>query len=117
MDKELIVKHVKQQLSDEALAELPDSRWWYTGKMRGLRLTNLGNDAFRQADIESFEVPYTKTTIEKMGSWTVFILTLSRKITCPYYITADSIVLYDIKIASMINLYGSVEDYLHCVTV
>jgi hypothetical protein len=120
--KELITKAVLGQMP----APWPDwpvedvmKKWWQTGS-RGdsLRLTDMGDMAFRVGEIEFYEYEFT-TKIE--GSYHTYILSLSRKIKCPYYLGVSKsegkknqpyIRLYDSKIAIMVSLYGDLDSYL-----
>jgi hypothetical protein len=86
----------------------------------GLRLSDIGDKVFEQADIEYFEFPFRLQKItdkEPIYSYQNLMLDLSIKMPCPYYITRKKpnepfIRIYDSKIAIMINLYGDIYEYL-----
>jgi len=120
--KELITKAVVSQLpvtwADWPLEDVM-KKWWQTG-VRGdsLRLTEMGDMAFRLAEIEFYQYDFT-SPIE--GSYHNYILSLSRKIKCPYFLGVTKnegkknrphIRLYDSKIAMMVSLYGNIDSYL-----
>ena len=126
-------KSLKEQITEAVVKELPEylkheidvdkllMDWWFTGRQEGLRLTDAGDAAFRFAEIEFY-----KAELGKMNtSWYSFMLELSKKIKCPYYLGVDKvnnkkqsfIRLYDSKIAMMINLYGSIEAYLDSIKI
>lgn len=126
---------LKEQITDAVVKELPQAwaewsleealkRWWQTGQ-RGdsLRLTEIGDTAFRLAEIEYYEYEFTKK-IE--GSYHNYILELSKKLKCPYYLGVNRqagkkncpyIRLYDSKIAMMVSLYGDMDSYLKSIKV
>lgn len=93
-------------------------RWWYTGRNEGLRLTDAGASAFQLAQLEFYDIEFKP----QGGSWYSFLLDVNNKINCPYYLSAGKksnnvkknahIRLYDSKVAMLINLYGSLEEYL-----
>lgn len=125
--KELITKAVVDQMPEVInfmTVEEAMKKWWQTGS-RGdsLRLTDIGDMAFRVSEIEFYQYDFA-TKIE--GSYHNYILELSRKIKCPYYLgVAKSegkknqpyIRLYDSKIAMMISLYGNIDSYLKSLKV
>jgi hypothetical protein len=85
--------------------------WWFTSNNSGLRLTDLGFKAFTLANIVYYEFDFV---IRK--SWNQTILEYSKKLKCPYYITANKkIYIYDDEIAVLINLYGSVFEYIDSI--
>ena len=123
--KELITEAVILQMPSgwtEWTKEEALKRWWQTGA-RGdtLRLTEFGDTAFRLSEIEFYEYEFTKK-IE--GSYHGYLLELSRKIKCPYYLGVNKqdgkknkpyIRLYDSKVAMMVSLYGDIDSYLKSV--
>jgi hypothetical protein len=94
---------------EEALLE-----WWQNPKDdAGLRLTVEGFFVFNLVEIESFKFPLPPKIYDRPST----LLTLSRKMTCPYYITPGTgkkpeIYIYGGKEASMFALYGDVEKFL-----
>lgn len=85
--------------------------WWFTSNNSGLRLTDLGFKAFTLANIVYYEFDFVLSK-----SWNQTILEYSKKLKCPYYITASrKIYIYDDEIAVLINLYGSVFNYISSI--
>lgn len=127
------LKSQKHRITEAVLAEIPKShriyhempveqvifKWWFTGRQEGLRLTEEGVTAFQLADIEFYDHEFKQDG----QSYHNFILALNKKIKCPYYIGASKkgsekffyIRLYDSKIAMMIKLYGTLQEYLDSV--
>lgn len=115
---------------DNITAEDLMIKWWKTGRNFGLRLTDEGRDAFDLAGIEYHDVVYTHREILKRNTGPYgFILEISKKIKCPYYLGARRnsdwhlnglalqqtelyIRLYDSRIAMLVMLHGSLSDYL-----
>jgi hypothetical protein len=125
--KEVITEAVINQLPENLRMFTTDEymrRWWQTG-VRGdsLRLTDMGDQMFRVADIEFYQYDFTKK-IE--GSYHSYILQLSKKLKCPYFLGVNKqegkknqpyIRLYDSKIAMMVSLYGDLDSYLKSIKV
>lgn len=123
--KEIITQAVIEQITvskptlDDAL-----SQWWSTMRQdNGLRLTDIGDMNFRLAEIEFSDHPIL---VKLDVSWQQFMLDLSRKIKCPYYLGVNKrdnkkaepyLRLYDSKIAMMLNLYGDIHSYLKSIKV
>jgi hypothetical protein len=99
------------------------TKWWFTGRSGGLRLTERGDQAFRLAEIEFYEYEIPAGSISV--TYHSFVLQLSKKLNCPYYIDIDVnnkkgkfiIRLYDSRIAMMVSLYGNLKDYLESVKI
>lgn len=98
------------------------SRWWATGRQDGLRLTDYGDLNFRMAEIEFYEFSLEKDIKNNpRQEWHLFLLECNKKIKCPYYLGVNTIDkkkipyirFYDSKIAMMVQLYGSLRDYLN----
>lgn len=99
-------------------------RWWFTGRQDGLRLTKDGDNAFRLAKLENYEIPLLSA--KEIPDYE-FMLELSKKIKCPYFLGVNKnketnkiqpfIRLYDSKIVMMINLYGNLREYLNSVRI
>lgn len=126
-------KSVKQRITEAVAIELQGSsehgldlaelqlKWWMTGRQEGLRLTDIGDVTFQLAEIENFT--YNVARIPE-GSWYTFLLELNRKIKCPYYLGVNKLAdkknepfirLYDSKIAMLVSLYGTLNDYLESI--
>lgn len=92
---------------EEALKE-----WWKNPREdAGLRLTAEGFFIFNLVEIEhyKFQLPPGIYTRAKT------LLTLDRKMTCPYFLTVrkdPEIYIYGSKEASLFALYGDVEKFL-----
>jgi hypothetical protein len=116
---ETVLNQADHQISfDEAM-----KRWWMTMRQdSGLRLTEMGDLSFRFADIAYYDYDFD---IRLDDGWHNFILTMNKKIKCPYYVGLNKskdvkqpyIRLYDSKIAVMVSLYGNINDYLKSVKV
>lgn len=144
-----MIKYTKLKLVTVILNELPENSpyhslsheeiqkcWFVTNRGDGLQLTNDGNKAFQDADIEYYDRPLNWPNILQSS---LVIMTdvaknkveLSRKITCPYYIFQDKkivtennksvekyyhyIRLYDERLTVWIDLRGGIEEYLKSV--
>ena len=120
--KEDITKYVISQLPDELwsyketpITHLMDQWWISRGNSTNpnLRLTTRGKDAFDLAQIESYPVSFPKRPKTGQISWYAFMLDLGKKMPCPFYLAEkETMLVYDSKIAMMINLYGDVYDYV-----
>ena len=121
--KEQITQTVLEQLDDSTLTfEYAMKNWWQNPRRDGaMRLTSVGDLSFRYAKIEYHDHDIST----KEQSFYKFVMELSKKIKCPYYLGVDKIDskkqsfirLYDSKIAMMINLYGSIEAYLDSIKI
>ena len=129
-------KTLKETITEVVLAQLPDSliqeknssvdkllfKWWMTGRQDGLRLTDVGDLAFRTAEIEFYQY---ELKIQPETQYHAYILELNKKIKCPYYMGVNKdgkkskpfIRFYDSKIAMMVSLYGNVNEYLDSIKV
>lgn len=124
LSKEQIIRAVLKELPEKSQQDTDFDidrlmiRWWKTGRQQGLQLTEVGDLNFRLAQIEFFEFPI-KVEYSKPVAWYVFLSDCNKKLKCPFYISAIKgqgtlpfIRVYDQTIAVMIQLYGSLEDYL-----
>lgn len=121
----------KEQITQTVLDQLEGNLWTFDNAMKkwwqnprrdgGLRLSPSGDLEFRSAGIE-----FSDHVIKKIGkSYYGFVVDLSKKIKCPYYIDVSKsdtgnvpyIRLYDSRIAMMLTLYGDLESYLDSVKV
>lgn len=119
--KRRITKAILEQIPGQIDLEMAMKTWWLDIRNEGgLRLSDAGDQAFKVADIESFEFPFRLkkiTDTEAIYSYQTLMLDLSLKVPCPYYIGRHKpnepfIKIYDSKIAMMINLYGDIYEYL-----
>lgn len=123
---------LKEKITEAVIKELPDHlkinhkdamvSWWMNiRKEGGLRLTAVGDMAFKAAQIEFYECPFS---LEKDDPAQKIILDMNKKLKCPYFLGVNKnkdkektpyIRLYDSKIAMLIGLYGSVKEYLSSI--
>lgn len=129
-------KSKKEKITEIILSELPDHYFedrnlekiifkiWVTGRTgRGLRLTDEGMRALLAAQITHYD--YNLDIQKVIGTpdkkkVNEFTLQLDKKIKCPFYLGMTEsgkkkqpyIRIYDSKVAMMINLYGSIDEYL-----
>lgn len=116
--KSVITAAVIAQLPKEIAATVPEQpKWWMTGRQYGLRLTGIGDQIFRTAEIEFFDYDVGNN---KENSYYNYLTELNHKIQCPYYLGVSMvdnkkkpyIRIYDSKVAMMISLYGTLNAYL-----
>lgn len=96
--------------------------WWYTRRSgSGLRLSENGEQAFSLAEISYYEF---QINVDDKKTFTNFILESNKKIKCPFYIGFKNrsrksayIRLYDSKIATLVSLYGNIEEYLGSIKI
>lgn len=134
MNKKTITEIVQNQLPydhEDKNTSLEDLmfKWWVTGRTgTGLRLTDQGYMAFVRADIQEYNyVINPEAFVKKLNNKASWDLTLKigKAIKCPWFITMTidtkikassrflTVKIFDSKVAMMINLYGSLEDYLN----
>jgi len=101
--------------------------WFVTGRRgEGLRLTDVGASAFTKANIAhyTFDLKQDYKPFLPAKNWESYAMLLNKKIHCPYYIGVSIdekkkkkpyIRVYDHKIAMLMTLYGTVDDYLESV--
>jgi hypothetical protein len=121
--KEQITKTVLEQLDDSTLTfEYAMKSWWQNPRRDGsMRLTQIGDLQFRHAKLEYHD--HDISTKEK--SFYKFVMDLSKKIKCPYYVDVQPgdkghkpyLRLYDDRISMMLNLYGDLDSYLKSVRI
>jgi hypothetical protein len=121
--KHIITETVLNQADHQITFDEAMQKWWMTMRNEtGLRLTEMGDLSFRFADIAFYDYDFD---IRLDDGWHNFILTMNKKIKCPYYVGLNKskdvkqpyIRLYDSKIAVMVSLYGNINDYLKSVKV
>lgn len=123
-------KSLKEKITEAVLAEIPKaltsdheypldklvSKWWFTKRQNGLRLTDDGVVAFTLAEIEYYDFDYQPN----INGHYQFLVDLDKKIKCPYYLGINKktkpykpfVRFYDSKIAMWLSLYGSLPEYL-----
>ena len=98
-------------------------RWWYTGRGgTGLRLTEDGMKAFSLATLTFYDFPVGIKSMKNM-EWEQFIKKITKKVACPYFLGVyrdrelkeTYIRIYDNKIAMLLTLYGTLNDYMDSV--
>lgn len=110
-------KHLLAQLSDPPGLEEAIETWWYDYRGLGglgLRLSVQGFKAFESAGIENYEFALSRRPYPKD------LLTLARKLTCPYFINSHrqkiTILLYGSREATMYALYGDFDRFIKNVS-
>jgi hypothetical protein len=115
----------KRRLTQDLINLLPDEQrisvdsaipaWWYNlRKNGGMRLTGLGYTVFsKDLDLEHYEYSITDPVTFNQHT----ILKLDRKLQMPYYIHVvkgipKKIAFFGSREAVMVNLYGSLEQFL-----
>lgn len=124
-------QNIKYIITEAVLKEMPEGKvipiqsatasWWTNFREEGgMRLTEVGLKAFKNAEIQFYEYELDLDKMWQNGlSFTSLLLQCSNKITCPYYIgrlTKDKkpyIKVFDDKVAMLISLYGDFFDYLN----
>lgn len=90
-------------------------QWWKDPRDHtGLRLSAEGFLVFRLAEI----VHYKFSVPQNIHSKPATLLTLDRRMTCPYYLTqgkTQEIYIYGDREATMFALYGDVEKFLRAI--
>lgn len=126
MNKKTVTEIVRQELPDghdhKTLSlEKIMFKWWTTGRSGNvLRLTDDGYKAFNDAGIQEYNYTINLETLAiKLNSikGVEFTLKLGKLIKCPWYLTLKdkkhvTLKVFDSKVAMIINLYGTIEDYL-----
>jgi hypothetical protein len=113
----------KRQLTEQLLGLMPGTSlsidqalrsWWYSrNSTSGLRLTDIGYDAFTDdLDLESYLF-----NVEHIVPSPRVILQLSKLISCPYYIERTklrwlNLHLFGSRQAVELTLYGDLQRYL-----
>jgi hypothetical protein len=117
--REDITRRVLELLpfNDDSEDQRALKNWWYitSSISTNLRLTDLGDHAFRMADLEYRDLPWTTHAITENFAG---ILTKLGTLECPFYTgkknrTEIWIRIYDSRVAVMIVLHGSVENYIN----
>ena len=134
-DKIQITKAILEQIPDHAFTEeymIPFDKlifkWWQGGRSStSLRLTDSGFEAFSKANIAYYEFPILSDKLnlaDILNNTNRFTLTLNKKIRCPFYILKvpkdskkfiPTIRIYDDKIAMLMTLYGTLQEYLDSI--
>lgn len=116
---EILYKHLKDTFEPDLDLNKLYKRYWFTGRStKNLRLTEEGKKAFDMLDLEFFEF-HLNTTTEKFP---YHMVNIGKKLKTPFYIgfrnrfyKSAYIRIYDSKIAMLITLYGSFDEYLNSI--
>ena len=125
-EKEIITKIVYDSLPDKSIyenytIEKISFKWFVTGRTgSGLQLTYEGYKCFTEANLTYYDFPVGHKLKDMFANPTVLAMNLNKHIKCPYYMSVERqdnkpvvfIRLYDNKIAMMVTLYGTIEEYL-----
>ncbi len=111
-DKLELTKKIREQLVAEFRPTVEEAmiEWWINPSNPGLRLTPNGYFVFNLLKIESHIFP-SLPKILFPGN----LLTLDRKLTCPYYISvgkSPELILFGSKEAMMFALYGDFDKWI-----
>ncbi len=95
-------------------------KWWRTGRSGyGLRLSEDGYKAFKIAKLCEYEfITNFGALLARDLSFSWLTMEMNKKMKCPFFIrfnpTTDEleITIYDERIASLVNLYGGIKEYL-----
>ena len=91
------------------------SMWWQDIRPDGgLRLSSEGCVIFDQLGITSYEFEIPPNTPARANT----LLTLSNKLTCPYYIVISKkprLVLFGSKEATLYSLYGDINRFIKAI--
>ena len=119
--KDQILRVVLEQLPEHIRLNFEDaSKHWFVDfrKEGGLRLSDAGDLAFRTADLEFFDFPFTVKDLP--DGLSKGLVRLSKRMKCPYYLGTKKVEgklsgyvrVYDSRIAMMVNLYGGFKNYI-----
>lgn len=116
---EILYNHIKDKLEPNIDISKLYKRYWVTGRStKNLRLTDEGKNAFDMLDLEYFEFNLNTDT----NRFNYHVINIGKKIKTPFWIGLRTryyksayIRIYDSKIAMLINLYGSFQDYLDSI--
>ena len=124
IDKNTITKIILENLpANNPWQDLPFEKvlfqWWVTARNKSnLRLSDVGKQAFDMAQIQFYQY---NINVEK-SNFTKLMIEYGKKIKCPFYVGLKShlyksayICVYDSKIAMLINLYGSFQEYIDSI--
>lgn len=93
--------------------EMAMQYWWTNIRANGgLRLTDAGKIAFERLEFAHYEFELSDTVILSAK----LLLTLDKKLTCPYYITPGkkpSLIVYGGKEATMLTMYGDIQRFVN----
>jgi len=115
----LLYQHLIEKLEPNTDINKMFKRYWFTGRStKNLRLTEEGKNAFDMLELEFFEFHLNTTT----DRFNYHVINIGKKLKTPFYIGFKNryyksayIRIYDSKVAMLINLYGSFDEYLNSI--
>jgi len=122
-DKIKITDIIYQKIQDKLEPNIHPNKlykkYWFTGRStKNMRLTEEGKNAFDLLELEFFEF-HLNTTTERFN---YHVVNIGKKLKTPFYIgfrnryyKSAYIRIYDSKVAMLINLYGSFDEYLNSI--
>ena len=85
--------------------------WWFGGRTSGsFRLSEKGYQAFKDAGITGYNIELDNKFIT-IGEYIEF----GKKVKCPYFLTHQTITVYDSEAAVLIGLYGGTTSYIKSI--
>jgi hypothetical protein len=116
---ETLYNHLKHTLEPNTDVSKLYKRYWVTGRStKNLRLTEEGKNAFDSLDLEFFEF-HIDTKTER---YNYDVMNIGKKLRTPFWVgfrtrfyKSAYIRIYDSKIAMLITLYGSLNEYLNSI--
>ena len=115
LDKRKLTATLLTQLPEDPDYEkldLDSAMSWWQNPEGGLRLTDRGYEIFKKLKIESYKFEVTAS----LPVVPHHLLTLDRKLTCPYYLKIGKnpkIIFFGSKEAMMFALYGDVQKFIN----
>jgi hypothetical protein len=120
-DKRIITQTVLKEIPPDGVGRDVDSSmlfWWTNIRSDGgLRLTDIGDQSFKLAGLESWDYTIEKSEVKIVVSMSG-VLNLDHSMPCPYYLAYNrqektyKLRIYDSRVAMMIQLSGSITGYL-----
>ena len=120
VDKSTITKKILSIISDgqytQSDVELALFKWWSNIRNNGgLKLTAYGVRTFKDAGLEYFDYPFRNLSSS-------VLLKFDRYMPCPYHLsTGDTnksyARIYDSRVAMLIGLHGTINDYVDSLDV
>jgi len=112
---EAILKIIKPEYTTSQL-EVCLFKWWKNPRSNGgLRLTEVGKEAFDEALIEHTTHPYSVEP-PKADGFSIAMIALGKHMPCPYYMYSIKhmiyVNIYDSRISTMLFLYEDVASYI-----
>lgn len=110
----------KQSYTRELIKQLPEApdldqamrTWWANiRESGGLRLTEIGLDAFELLELERWSFDVKAHTFTKPN----VLLALDKRLTCPYYIQLGrypKLIMFGSREAMTLALYGDIEKFI-----